>query len=50
MIKLSSQIKIAKTRIKTSIVENNPTEKEVWKSILESLIKLKRIEEVITEG
>lgn len=49
-MKLSGQIKIAKTRIKAAMAENNPTEKEVWKSILDSLVKLERISEIITEG
>ena len=50
MIKLSNQIKIAKTRLDASITEKNPTEKEVWKSILETLIKLEKIEEIIKKG
>lgn len=50
MIDLINQIKIAKTRLKTAHVENNPTEQEVWKAILHSLTKLKYIKEIAKEG
>lgn len=46
-MKLANQIKVAKTRLKTATLENNPTEKEVWKSILNSLVKLEQISEII---
>ena len=40
---LPNQIKIAKTRLTTATLENNPTEKEVWKSILISLVQFEQV-------
>lgn len=49
-MKIANQIKIAKTRLKTAEKEKNPTEIEVWTSILKSLQTLERVTEVIKEG